>query len=165
MSQPIDVKLVVFDWAGTTIDHGSLAPLAAFIEVFAQRGVKVSADEARSPMGLHKKDHLRTMLEMPAVAERWHDVHGQMWTENDLENLYQHFIPLHLEVLDRHYQLVPGVLPVMAELRQRGIKIGATTGYFRSAAERVYEAARQQGYSPDCRVCARTFRQAGPLRG
>src|SRR6202035_5805492 len=66
-----DIQLVVFDWAGTTIDHGSLAPLAAFIEAFAQHDVAVSAEEARGPMGLHKKDHIRTMLEMPAVAQRW----------------------------------------------------------------------------------------------
>ena len=117
MSAKVDVKLVVFDWAGTTIDHGSLAPLAAFIEAFAQCGVQVTADEARAPMGLHKKDHIRTMLEMPDVAGRWQAVHGQVWNEKDLESLYQRFIPLQLAVLDRHDRLVPGVVPVVAELR------------------------------------------------
>lgn len=149
-----DTRLVVFDWAGTTIDHGSLAPLAAFIEAFAQQGVQVTADEARGPMGLHKKDHIRTMLQMPAVSQRWQQVHGRGWDEKDLESLYQHFIPLQMGVLDKHAKLVPGVLPVVAELRRRGIRIGATTGYFRAAAERVYDAARQQGYVPDCCVCA-----------
>jgi phosphonoacetaldehyde hydrolase len=39
-------------------------------------------------------------------------------------------------------------------LRQRGIAIGATTGYFHAAAERVYRAAAAQGYRPDGCVCA-----------
>lgn len=30
----VNVKAVVFDWAGTTIDYGSRAPLLAFLEVF-----------------------------------------------------------------------------------------------------------------------------------
>ena len=33
------IQLVVFDWAGTTVDHGCFAPVAAFIESFARFGV------------------------------------------------------------------------------------------------------------------------------
>src|SRR5262249_33167255 len=39
-------------------------------------------------------------------------------------------------------------------LRRRDIQIGATTGYFREAAEIVYEAARRQGFVPDACACA-----------
>ena len=115
-----DIKLVIFDWAGTTIDHGSLAPLAAFVEAFARHGVQVTQDEARGPMGLHKKDHLRTMLQMPAVAQRWRGVHGRDWNDQDLDSLYQRFMPLQLDVLDRHDRLVPGVVALVAELRKTG---------------------------------------------
>ena len=31
------VRAVVFDWAGTTVDYGSRAPVAAFAEVFRRR--------------------------------------------------------------------------------------------------------------------------------
>jgi phosphonoacetaldehyde hydrolase len=65
------IRLVVFDWAGTTVDHGSRAPVAAFVRAFAGHGVEVTPDEARGPMGLHKRDHIRAMLQMPAVARRW----------------------------------------------------------------------------------------------
>ena len=30
------VKAVIFDWAGTVIDYGSLAPMGAFVETFAR---------------------------------------------------------------------------------------------------------------------------------
>ena len=65
------IRLVVFDWAGTTVDHGSFGPVAAFIEAFASRRVEISSTEARGPMGLHKKEHIRVLLQLPQVAERW----------------------------------------------------------------------------------------------
>ena len=45
------VKAVIFDWAGTVVDYGSLAPMGAFVETFAEFGVAISIDEARGPMG------------------------------------------------------------------------------------------------------------------
>jgi phosphonoacetaldehyde hydrolase len=148
------IRLVIFDWAGTTIDHGSRAPLAPFMRAFASKGVEVSAQEARGPMGLSKIDHLRAVLQMPDVARRWRQRHGKDAGEQDVADLYRHFRQLQLEVIDDFGRLVPGVLEVVGVLRQRGIAIGATTGYFREAAQRVYRAAAEQGYRPDHCVCA-----------
>ena len=38
------VKAVILDWAGTTVDHGSLAPVRVLQQVFAGRGVPISED-------------------------------------------------------------------------------------------------------------------------
>ena len=35
------IRAVVFDWAGTIVDHGSCAPVKAFLEVFKRNGVTV----------------------------------------------------------------------------------------------------------------------------
>jgi phosphonoacetaldehyde hydrolase len=148
------IRLVVFDWAGTTVDHGSFGPVAAFIEAFASQGVEISSAEARGPMGLHKKEHIRVLLQLPPVAERWRRARGRNWNEADVEDLYQRFIPRQLEVIDSHSRLVPGLLECVAELRRQGIRIGATTGYFREAAQRIYDSARKQGFVPDHCVCA-----------
>jgi phosphonoacetaldehyde hydrolase len=156
------VRLVVFDWAGTTVDHGCFGPVAAFVRAFARHGVEVSPAEARGPMGLHKRDHLREMLRTPGIAGRWRRTHGRDWTEPDLERLYQDFVPLQLEVIGEHGRLVPGLLDCVAELRRRGIRIGATTGYFREAAERVYRAAAAQGFVPDSCVCAEDVPEGRP---
>ena len=56
------IRLVIFDLAGTTIDFGSRAPAGVFVEVFAREGVTVADAEARVPMGMHKRDHIREML-------------------------------------------------------------------------------------------------------
>jgi phosphonoacetaldehyde hydrolase len=148
------IRLVILDWAGTAVDHGSLAPLMPFVRAFAARGVDVTPEEARGPMGLGKKDHLRALLRLPAVAHRWREQHGREATEADVDELYQWFVPLQLEVIDKHAGLVPGLLDCVGVLRDRGVAVGATTGYFREAAERVYRRAAAQGYRPDHCVCA-----------
>jgi phosphonoacetaldehyde hydrolase len=156
------LRLVIFDWAGTTIDHGCFAPLAAFVETFARHGVHVTAAQARGPMGLHKKDHLRAMFQVPEVARCWREANGRDWDEQDLEKLYLDFMPLQLAVIDQHSRLVSGLEPCISGLRRQGNKIGATTGYFRAAAERVYGAARDQGFVPDCCVCAEDVAEGRP---
>jgi phosphonoacetaldehyde hydrolase len=147
-------KLVVFDWAGTSVDFGSCAPAGAFVKVFAVKGVTVTPAQARGPMGLHKKDHLRAMLETADVGGAWRAVHGRDWTESDVDELYRLVTPMQVEAAAANATLVPGVLECVSSLRSRGIKIAATTGYFREAAETCYTAARAQGYVPDFCICA-----------
>jgi len=148
------VRAVVFDWAGTTIDFGCLAPAGAFVEAFAARGVAVTVAEARGPMGLHKKDHLRAMLTRPELAARWRATRGQAWSEGDVEDLYRLVTPLQVAAVERHSTLIPGVLSCMASLKSSGVKVAGTTGYFHAAAEVVYRLAAGQGYAPDFAICA-----------
>jgi phosphonoacetaldehyde hydrolase len=165
------VKLVVLDWAGTTVDHGSMAPLAPFVGAFAAHGVAITAAEARAPTGLAKRDHIRALLRDSEIARRWRLRHGRDWTEADAAGLYDRFVPLQLEMIDNHGRPVPHLLPAVEALRRAGVRIGATTGYFRAAAERVCAAARAQGYAPDACACAEevpagggAFTAAGPAR-
>ena len=65
------VKAVIFDWAGTVVDYGSLAPMGAFVETFAEFGVEISIDEARGPMGMAKRPHIAALAALPRVAEAW----------------------------------------------------------------------------------------------
>jgi phosphonoacetaldehyde hydrolase len=149
-----DIKLVVLDWAGTTIDFGCLAPAGAFAAAFAARGVAVTVAEARGPMGLHKKDHLRAMLRTDAVGARWRAAVGRDWDERDVAELYADVTPRQVEAARLYSALVPGVTDVVARLRERGVKVAATTGYFREAAAVVLDAGRQQGYIPDFAIGA-----------
>jgi phosphonoacetaldehyde hydrolase len=105
-------------------------------------------------MGLSKRDHLRALLQMPEVAHRWRMRHGTDATDNDVDELYRQFMPLQLEAIDQFATVVPGLLECAGVLRSRGIAIGATTGYFREAAQRVYRGAAEQGFRPDHCVCA-----------
>ena len=61
------LKAVILDWAGTTVDHGSLAPVRVLQQVFAAHGVPISEAQARRDMGVLKKDHIRAILFEPSV--------------------------------------------------------------------------------------------------
>ncbi len=150
----LEIKLVVFDWAGTTIDFGCLAPAGAFVAAFAARGVNVTLPEARGPMGLHKKNHLRAMLRTDSVGAKWRTANGRDWTEADVEELYRDVTPRQVEAATKYSDLIPGAAPAVNELRRRGLKIAATTGYFHAAANVVLAAAKRQGYEPDFNICA-----------
>jgi phosphonoacetaldehyde hydrolase len=136
--------------------------VAAFVRAFAARHIEVTPEEVRGPMGLHKRDHLRALLQLPAVARRWRERHGRDPSDTDLDDLYDRFRPLQMEVIDEFCQLVPGLLLCVGVLRRAGIRIGATTGYFREAAERVYRSAAAQGYVPDQCVCAEEVQAGRP---
>jgi phosphonoacetaldehyde hydrolase len=149
-----EIRLVVFDWAGTTIDFGCVAPAGAFVAAFAARGVALTLAEARGPMGRGKKDHIREILRTQGVGTKWHVAVGRHWTDADIEELYRDVTPRQVEAAGLYSTLIPGVTDCVARLRERGIKIAATTGYFREAATVVLEAAARQGYVPDFNVCA-----------
>lgn len=147
------VRAVIFDISGTTLDYGSRGPVLAFVELFARYGVAVSPEEARRPMGTHKKDHIWTMMNEPEIAERWRKANGNLPAKEDVEALYGEFTAIQLEVLKRHCDVIPGVPEVVAELRRRGIKIANTTGFDTGMMVDLIPLAAQGGYTPDLWVC------------
>ncbi len=148
------IGLVVCDLAGTVVDYGSRAPIAAFIELFSRHGVKATEEEARIPMGKHKRDHIEHMLTMPAIAEQWKHLHGGEWTVGDLDALFQEFLPLQTDILDAHSDIIPGAVEALELWRSAGIKVAATTGYNRPMTDRVLAAAARQGLTFDFSCCA-----------
>jgi len=148
------VRAVIFDWAGTTVDYGSRAPVDAFIELFRRHGVTVTAEQARGPMGSYKKDHIRLILAMEPVALQWQQQNGRTASAEDVEALFREFIPFQTEVVARHADVIPGVAQTVEWLRRQGIVIGATTGYTRAMMTSLVAQAAALGYSPESNVCA-----------
>jgi phosphonoacetaldehyde hydrolase len=148
MSVPDRARLVVFDWAGTTVDFGCFSPVDAFVRAFAAADVIVTVPEVRGPMGLGKRDHVRELLRMPVVGKRWRAAHGRDWTEADVDRVYAGFVPAQVAAAG-DVRLVPGVLSAVEAVRAAGRAIGTTTGYFAEAAAVVRGAAASQGYAPE----------------
>ena len=148
------VRAVIFDWAGTTVDYGSMAPVDAFIELFHRHGVTVSAEEARRPMGSYKKDHVRLILDMKPVTQQWQRLFSRLPSPEDVEVLYREFIPLQTEVIGHHAGVIPGVAETVDWLRKQGILIGSTTGYTREMMNSSLPRAAAAGFSPESTVCA-----------
>lgn len=53
------------------LDMHVIAPAVVFYEVFKKHGVEITMKEARLPMGLRKDLHIKKILEIPEVKERW----------------------------------------------------------------------------------------------
>ena len=147
------VEAVIFDWAGTTVDHGSLAPVRAVTEVFRRRGISVSDADARRDMGIFKRDHIASILAMPHVASQWRDTPRAQRADDDVNALFADFLPVQLEILEEYSGVIKGVATAVARLRGRGLRIGSTTGYTRPMLDVLVERARPQGYEPDVALC------------
>ncbi|BBT14812.1 phosphonoacetaldehyde hydrolase [Metapseudomonas otitidis] len=146
---PTRLQAAVLDWAGTVVDFGSFAPTQIFVEAFAEFGVAVSLEEARGPMGMGKWDHIRTLCDLPAIAERYRAAFGRLPTDDDVTAIYERFMPLQIEKIGVHSALIPGALEAIAALRQRGLKIGSCSGYPKAVMDKVVELARGNGYIAD----------------
>jgi phosphonoacetaldehyde hydrolase len=150
--QPL--KAAVLDWAGTVLDFGCQAPAQTFIAAFASTGIAVTVDQARRPMGMAKRDHIKAIAAMPAVAAAWQAQHGRACGEADVDRLYEAFLPLQIAAVARHARLIPGALAAVEAMRRRGMAIGTTTGYPRAVMAVVAAEAAAQGYRPDCIIAA-----------
>lgn len=149
----MSVTAVIFDWAGTVVDHGCRAPVAAIQEVFAKAGVPVEVADVRLSMGLAKRDHIREILALPNVAEAWQAARGATPGDEEAEELYFDFLPIQTACLADYSHLIAGVPEAAEGLRSRGIMIGSTTGYTREMMSLLVDYAREQGFTPDCVVC------------
>lgn len=147
------VKAVILDWAGTAVDYGSFAPTAVFLRLFESQGVHITVDDARSGMGLMKKDHLQTIFARPSVAQAWLEEHGKPVSQSDVDMLFRDFIPMQIAVLQDYADPIPGLIEVMQELREKKIKVGSTTGYTRMMMDVLAPVAAQKGFTPDSIVC------------
>ena len=143
------IRAVFLDWAGTVVDHGSVAPVKALEDIVAGAGVPVERPLARRYMGLAKKDHIRRILEEPEVAAKWLATHGASPDEGDVARLYAKFEPRMMELLAGYAQVIPGAVDMVEILRGKGIKIAGTTGYTRPMLERLELLAAKQGYRTD----------------
>lgn len=151
----LQLEAVIFDWAGTTVDFGSFAPTQIFVDAFRDAfGFALSLDEARGPMGLGKWQHIEALGRDPAIAARWQAQFGRPMRHEDINHIYRTFLPLQVERVGAHAALIPGTLGTIAALRARGLQIGSTTGYPRQVMTRLVELAAENGYTPDCIVCA-----------
>jgi len=147
--QPKQLQAVILDWAGTVVDFGSFAPTQIFVEAFAEFGVQVSLEEARGPMGMGKWDHIRTLCDIPAIAERYKAKFGRVPSDDDVTAIYERFMPLQIEKIAEHSALIPGALDAIAAVRQGGLKVGSCSGYPAVVMEKVVALAKTNGYVAD----------------
>ncbi|MGI6579072.1 MAG: 2-aminoethylphosphonate--pyruvate transaminase [Saccharofermentanales bacterium] len=138
------IKAVIFDWAGTTIDYGCFAPVKGFIDGFKSIGIDINNEMARKPMGLLKLDHTRAIAAMLP----------EPISEEQILQAYGVFEKTLFANIEQHCDIKDYVVETVASLRERGIKIGSTTGYTSKMMEGILQKVADRGYSPDFWISA-----------
>lgn len=147
------LRAIIFDWAGTVVDFGSRAPVIAVRRTFDDFGVPITDDEARGPMGMAKRDHLREVLQLPRVAAGWQGRHGKLPDEGTIDELYAAFLATQGQVLIDHSAPIPGCVDMLRQCLERGLRLGSSTGYTAALMELLVPAAREQGVEFEAMVC------------
>ena len=143
------IECVIMDWAGTAVDYGCFAPVAAFLKAFGEVGITVTMEEARRPMGMAKIDHIRELFKLPGVTEQFQKLYNRLWTEEDVVAMNREFEKYLFASLQEYTTPIPGVIETIGELKKAGIKIGSTTGYTRAMMDVVLPGAAAKGYTTD----------------
>ena len=125
------IQTVLLDRAGTTMDRGCMAPALVFVEAFKRQGGPITMDEARAPMGAHKRVHIKKINELEPVARCWEEKHGRTPTEADIDAMFAEYVPLQLGCLSEYSELT--------RARSRRSRRGAAA---------VSRSARSRGTSP-----------------
>ncbi|MCI1966780.1 MAG: phosphonoacetaldehyde hydrolase [Oscillospiraceae bacterium] len=152
MEKNTKIAAVIFDWAGTIVDFGCMAPIKALRDVFEEAGIPLTNETARRYMGLSKKEHIQKTLQLPEVSDSWKEKFHKIPSNQNVERLYHRFQTIIFSYLEEYSMPVPGAVHLFSQLREQGIAIGSTTGYTREMARAVAQKAKQDGLFVDCCV-------------
>ena len=158
----MQLKAIVFDWAGTAVDFGSLCPVHAFQSAFAHRGVTINTPEVTRFMGLRKREHIETLLALPDIQSQWIAANQKPPQTRDIDALYQSAEQLLVDTAPNYASLTPFLTEAVAVARSRGLKIGSCSGYTSVVMERLAPTARCKGFMPDLWVAADQVPQGRP---
>ncbi len=146
------IKAVILDWAGTSVDYGSMAPVKVFVDIFHEKGIEISSSDVRSFMGLNKREHTRQILRLEHVRQQWSAIYGNEPGEAEIEIIFNLLGPRLADVASELSEPIPGVKEFVDNMHTLGIKVGTTTGYVASMMERIVPEAEKRGFKPDCVV-------------
>ena len=143
------LQAVIFDWAGTLVDFGSLAPTQIFVEAFASFGITITLAQARGPMGLSKWDHIYQLLQEQSIAAQWQSVFGRVPNNEDVDAIYARFMPMQIAKVGEFSAPIAGAVELLQWLRVNGLKVGSCSGYPREVLNQLLPQAEAAGLKPD----------------
>ncbi len=156
------IKAVIFDWAGTMIDFGCMAPVKAFISAFEEKHIHITLEEAREPMGLAKRDHVKAILSGERVENEWIKIYGSLPTESDIDEIYHIVTPKMMLEIENNSEPIKGIIEIIEKLKSQGIKIGSTTGYIDIMMEKIIPAAAAKGLIVDSAINSSDCKEGRP---
>ena len=113
------VECIIMDWAGTSVDYGCMAPVAAFVESFKNIGLEVTPEETRAFMGLTKIEEIRALFAIERVAEDFRLKFGRDYDDSDVQGRYNDFQRVLFATLEDYSEPIPNFSFMEEELTAR----------------------------------------------
>lgn len=148
------IEAVIFDWAGTIVDFGSVAPVDALKQTFDCFDIEVSLEQIRESMGKNKREHIKDILSMEPNKEQWMNLHKRKWNESDISAIYTEFQRELIKILEKDTTHIEGVPELFQTLRRSGIKVGSSTGYSSEMLQPILKSIQKDELKPDYIVTA-----------
>ena len=138
------IEAVIFDWAGFYGGfrfHGARPGVRCSFSAFRDHSDGGRSQKAYGDAQMGSRPHHAADGQNLIGMER---VHGRAWEKADVDEVYGVSETSILDILKDFAEPKPFVLEAVNQLRERGIKIGSTTGYTRQMMEIVTEEAKKK---------------------
>jgi phosphonoacetaldehyde hydrolase len=117
------------------VDFGSLAPTQIFVEAFASFGIPSAWRRRAAPWGCRSATTSARCSRNPPSTRNGSQRFGAAPGEQDIDALYERFMPMQIEKVGDYSQPIPGAIETLAWLRAQGLKIGSCSGYPRQVLD------------------------------
>ncbi len=127
----MQIELVVFDMAGTTVSEGG-AVYQALRDTLAANGLDVTDDAIHHVKGTDKREALRTLIEQSSLR---HELLP------GLDSIHEDFVERMIAFYrtDPSVSEMPGTSTTFRQLKEHGIKVALDTGFSRDIAQTLID--------------------------
>ena len=150
-----EVKLIVFDLAGTVIEDAGQVP-AAFTAVLRQYEIDVTSDSLREMRGASKREVIRRFVERQPGGST-----AEVLART--EEIYNSFRSTLAGMYERDgVREIAGATATFTWLQQRGVRVALNTGFDRTITELLLNSMQWDGDLISAVVCGDDVTQGRP---
>ncbi len=150
-----EIKLVVFDLAGTVIEDAGQVP-AAFTAALRSHGIEVTSDSLSEVRGASKREVIQRFVERRLGGSEA-DVFAHT------EEIYDSFRSTLAGMYEQDgVREIAGVTETFTRLQQRGVRIALNTGFDRTITELLVNSMKWDGDLIKAVVCGDDVAQGRP---
>ena len=151
-----DIKLVVFDMAGTVIEDAGQVP-AAFTAALENYEIEVTSDSLREMRGASKREVIQRFVERQPIGESKTDVLALT------EEIYNSFRSTLAGMYEQDgVREIAGATESFTWLRGRGVRVALNTGFDRTITELLVNSMKWDGDLINAVVCGDDIAQGRP---
>jgi len=151
-----DIKLVVFDMAGTVIEDAGQVP-ASFTAALGKHGIEITAGSLREMRGASKREVIQRFVERQPIGEGKTDVLALT------EEIYNSFRSTLAGMYEKDgVREIAGATEVFTWLQQRGVRVALNTGFDRTITNLLLNSMKWDGDLINAVVCGDDVAQGRP---